>query len=466
MKPYHRTGSRFAGAIGRPASGFCCMMKGDEVEVKVEVEVEVEVERGVMVVVMSVMSLMMVMLAGFLGVVQASAGIQHIYGDLVHTRYTVDEGFEVRGPVIMDMDRLRENRVRLQAGDTLLTEALRHLEAHTGWLLRQDPPSVTDKPETRAPVTPNDYVSQGLYWWPDPSKRDGLPYIRRDGQRNPAYDSLDFPRLGRLISAVESLALAWYFTGNELYAEKANHYLQVWFCAPETRMHPRLTYSQGIPGRNLGRASGLIDTYRMPVLIDAVYLLREGGSWPAHMDQCLQLWFSDLLDWMLTHDHGREEAAARNNHGTWYDAQVVSYAVFTGRAELAEGILREIVPRRIRSQVARSGRMPREMRRASGLAYSVYNLQAFSILVQYGRLFGLDLTEYRKWLSSGLPGAVAWLDREFERRPEGEHVRERRDWMFLRAELTGEAVEVTPGQVKELVPIKFRDVLILSSDIK
>jgi hypothetical protein len=281
-------------------------------------------------------------------------------------------------------------------------------------------------------------VSQGLYWWPDPSKRDGLPYIRRDGQRNPENDSLDFPRLGRMISAVESLGLAWYFTGDERYAEKANDYLQVWFCAPETRMHPRLTYSQGIPGRNLGRASGLIDTYRMPELIDAVYLLREGGSWPAHMDQCLQLWFSDMLDWMLTHDHGREEAAARNNHGTWYDAQVVSYAVFTGRAELAEGILREIVPRRIRSQVARSGRMPREMRRASGLAYSVYNLKAFSMLAQYGRLFGTDLLHYRTWRSSGLTGAAAASRPGVrERRPAGEHVRERRDWMFLRGELTG-----------------------------
>ena len=29
---------------------------------------------------------------------------------------------------------------------------------------------------------PNDFYSNGDYWWPDPSKIDGLPYINRDGQ--------------------------------------------------------------------------------------------------------------------------------------------------------------------------------------------------------------------------------------------------------------------------------------------
>jgi len=411
---------------------------------------------------------LMVWVVGF-GLVEEVRG-QHFYGDLVHVRYEVleeseseagplAEAVKVNEPVLMDMERMRENRRRIAEGDELLTEALRHLTSHTGWLLRQDPPSVTDKDVVREGRDPNDYVSQGLYWWPDPSKPDGLPYIRRDGQRNPENDSLDFPRLATMISAVESLALAWYFTSDERYAEKAADYLQVWFCAPETGMHPRLTYAQGIPGRNEGRASGIIDTYRMPDLIDAVYLLRGSASWPAHMHTCLDLWFSDMLDWLLTSDHGRAESRTRNNHATWYDAQVVAYAVFTGRAELAGGILRDVAPRRIRSQVARSGRMPREMSRASGLDYSVYNLKAFHVLAAYGERFGADLTAYRTWLSSGLSGAVAYLDREFDRRPAGEHERERRDWMFTRAAYTGEPVEMSRERAEELVSSRFRDYL-------
>ena len=28
---------------------------------------------------------------------------------------------------------------------------------------------------------PHDYMTMGTYWWPDPDKPDGLPYIRRSG---------------------------------------------------------------------------------------------------------------------------------------------------------------------------------------------------------------------------------------------------------------------------------------------
>ncbi|MEY3492493.1 MAG: hypothetical protein RL309_1621 [Verrucomicrobiota bacterium] len=31
----------------------------------------------------------------------------------------------------------------------------------------------------------NDFYSNGDYWWPDSTKPNGLPYIRRDGQTNP-----------------------------------------------------------------------------------------------------------------------------------------------------------------------------------------------------------------------------------------------------------------------------------------
>ncbi|WP_170876327.1 alginate lyase family protein, partial [Salmonella enterica] len=45
--------------------------------------------------------------------------------------------------------------------------------------------SVTDK--TLMPVSGNkhDYYSFGPYWWPNPGSKDGMPYIRKDGQINP-----------------------------------------------------------------------------------------------------------------------------------------------------------------------------------------------------------------------------------------------------------------------------------------
>jgi len=56
-------------------------------------------------------------------------------------------------------------------------------------------------------------VSLARYYWPDPTKPDGLPYIDRDGQSNPEleeYDSKPFHEMG---AHVYTLALAGYLTG-------------------------------------------------------------------------------------------------------------------------------------------------------------------------------------------------------------------------------------------------------------
>ena len=52
----------------------------------------------------------------------------------------------------------------------------------------------------------------GPYWWPDSTKPGGLPYVRRDGERNPEIRrDYDAPRLGALTGAVGTLALAYNF---------------------------------------------------------------------------------------------------------------------------------------------------------------------------------------------------------------------------------------------------------------
>ena len=45
------------------------------------------------------------------------------------------------------------------------------------------PQSVTDKEQVPPSGDKHDYMTQAPYWWPDPKKPNGLPYIRRDGER-------------------------------------------------------------------------------------------------------------------------------------------------------------------------------------------------------------------------------------------------------------------------------------------
>ena len=101
----------------------------------------------------------------------------------------------------------------------------------------------------------HDYMSMAPYWWPDSTKPNGMPYIQRDGVVNPeARMDSDSPAFGRLVEAVESLALAGYLSGERRYADRAAVLLRTWFLAPATRMNPNLEYAQGIPGTTPGIA--------------------------------------------------------------------------------------------------------------------------------------------------------------------------------------------------------------------
>ena len=51
--------------------------------------------------------------------------------------------------------------------------------------LKTEPISVTAHRAKLSEGGPHDFYSNGDYWWPDPSKPDGLPYIQKDGQTNP-----------------------------------------------------------------------------------------------------------------------------------------------------------------------------------------------------------------------------------------------------------------------------------------
>ncbi len=285
--------------------------------------------------------------------------------------------------ILMDGKKLAETKSRIEKGDPDLKPALDALLEAADAALEQGPYSVTDKEVVAPSGDKHDYASYSRYWWPDPEKEDGLPYIRRDGETNPDSQSLkasDRQRIEVIGTHNEALGLAYYFTGDEKYAQKAAQLLRAWFLDPETRMNPNLNHAQCRRGHNTGTKSGVLDGRMMVRGLEGALLL-EGSSALSDADlQGIRDWVGEYLKWLQSGKLALEEAAATNNHGTFYDAQTMYFALFSGNKEAAAKIAKQAIEKRVLAQIKPDGTMPEELARTRPNFYSNYNLHALFVI--------------------------------------------------------------------------------------
>jgi Alginate lyase len=311
---------------------------------------------------------------------------------------------------ILDSENLMKAKNRLQSNDPAVVPAFNKLIRDAERSLTSGTLSVVQKELTPPSGDKHDYMSIAPYWWPNPNTPNGLPYVRRDGEINPERDQTsDRKRLDNIVQAVKTLSLGYFFTGREKYAAQATKLLRVWFLDEATKMNPNLRYAQAIPGRNNGRGAGIIETHNLRELIDAVGMLNESKSWEQSNQKALQDWFNAYLVWLLESPEGRAEAKAQNNHGSWYDVQVASYALFTGKNELAKKVLNEFPTKRITKQIEPDGRQPRELERTQAWNYSLFNLEALFDAASIADKLGMDLWNYETQDKRGIRKVLDWL---------------------------------------------------------
>ncbi|WP_405560806.1 alginate lyase family protein [Streptomyces canus] len=317
---------------------------------------------------------------------------------------------------VLDGARLQQTKARLDRGDPQLRRAVKALTARADKWLDQGPWTVVDKPRPAPGGDVHDYLSQAPYWWPSqaPTAENpwGCPYVQRDGERNPEVDSgTDRQDVEKVFDSAYDLSLAWYYTGEKRYARKAGQVLRTWFLDPATRMNPHLDHAQFIPCKYDGRAIGIIDfSQSYTSVLDALALLDTGAPGWSRKDRTeMREWNTDFLGWLKDSDFGKQEAAAANNHGTFYDMLLVGLAHATGDTALACRTVLDARGKRIAPQIAADGSQPQELARTRSWHYSTFDLVAYTRLAAVGRHVGVDLWAYRGPDRQSLFKAVDYL---------------------------------------------------------
>ena len=322
-------------------------------------------------------------------------------------------------------------RRRARAGELADHAGMRRLLALAEVALASEPFSVTDKKHLPPSGDKRDYFSLSIYFWPNPDTPDGLPYVPRDGQPNPEISDYDRPRLEEFCRTVDTLALAYAATGNERFAKKASALLRVWFVDETTRMNPNMLFAQYIPGDNVvlpwkeyparfvpgsdGRKGvfvsfgGTIEDLDLIPLTDSISLLEPSPHWSRADHAAVANWYADYADWLLTHQHGLDEAACRNNHGSWYWAGIVCFLNFAGQKDRAREFAAKALPERLKLQIEPDGSQPEELVRAISMSYTAFSLCSFTNFAISAETCGFDAWNFVTEDGRSIRRAMGWL---------------------------------------------------------
>jgi hypothetical protein len=311
-----------------------------------------------------------------------------------------------------DTDSITEaNQINFKKFEHQFTTAQFDILERAEKLIETPPVSIIDKPTLQHLHDKRTYVSLACYWWPDPGSDGGMPYIRIDGEVNPETRSnaSDLPKMIDMAFRIEWLSSAYQISGNEQFAEKAIEQIKTWFVNSETSMMPHLYHAQMVKGLNQGRSYGVIDTWWLVRVVESVPVLRASLSWTPELELQMKNWFTHYLNWLRNSEFGQQEMKSSNNHGTWYDVQVVTFALFTDQKEYARYHLNKISKPRIARQIGFTGRQKQETRRPRPEHYSIYNLSGWLKLASVVDEIDITLDDHNNVLSGNLKDAVEYL---------------------------------------------------------
>ncbi len=315
-----------------------------------------------------------------------------------------------------DKDVLLKNKMRVKKEDNALMPSYRKLIRDADQLLDAPLLTVMEKKQLPPSGDIHDYMSIAIYFWPDPSKPNGLPYIRRDGEINPEVaDYKDKTNISLMMRNVEILSLAYFFSDDSKYANKTIQQIRAWFLDSATRMNPNFNFAQAIKGTNDGRGIGIIESRNFIQVLDAVGFIKSNPNWTKKDDEGMQKWGNDFLSWLTTSPNGIDEMNTKNNHGIWYDAQKLAFALYTKNTEVALSTVKS-VKQRLEKQMNDDGFFPLELERTTSLHYSAFILEPLFLIAHMSDKLNVDMWNYNsttnKSLQKGFFALMPYLSKD------------------------------------------------------
>ena len=296
---------------------------------------------------------------------------------------------------LWNKSHLQQVRTSLKSKKSPYVESFNDLISDAQDLLKQKDVSIIDKKRVSVSGDKHDYVSLSRYYWPNPRKSDGLPYIARDGVSNPELKEYDRENLDKMSRRVQTLTLAWFLSRDTTFASAALKQVRIWFIDDSTKMNPNMNYAQMIPGRNNGKghAFGVLDGYSITEMLGALKLLESYKRFTKADKKSLKKWFTEYVQWLTTSEQGIEESNAKNNHGTTYDTQLLAYSLYTGDRKTAKELIKNFAQRHILTQIELDGTQPAELKRTLAFHYSWYNLSHMLDFYTIAKNNGLDFSK-------------------------------------------------------------------------
>ncbi|MFS2187768.1 alginate lyase family protein [Mucilaginibacter sp. Mucisp84] len=264
-----------------------------------------------------------------------------------------------------------ENTAEQTLKKQIMTEA--------AWAMQQQPVTVTASSSPRSAGGKHDFFSEADYFWPDPKNPDG-PYINRDGMTNPDNFVEHRKAMIRFSKIIGALASAYKITGDVKYVKQAVIHLKAWFIDPETLMNPSLWFAQAVKGQFTGRNYGIIDTIHLMEVAQGIIVMEKAMD--AETTAAVKKWFTDYTNWLMTSKPGMQERDVKNNHATCWAMQVASFAKLCKNEAVLDSIRVRYKTILLLRQMGTDGSFPLEMARTKPYGYSIFNLDAMTMLCQ------------------------------------------------------------------------------------